>query len=75
MWHPGSSAYNSATPHVVYAKSGAQTVTVDQRTGGGAWRSLGTFTLTVGDRTVLAVSRWSGATGYVVADVVRITRV
>lgn len=75
VWHPASSAYNPATPHVVYAKTGARTITVDQRTGGGAWRSLGTFTLAAGDRTVLAVSRWSSAAGYVVADAVRLTRV
>ncbi|SBT40510.1 golvesin C-terminal-like domain-containing protein [Micromonospora auratinigra] len=74
VWHPASSAYNAATPHVVLAATGSQTVTLDQRTGGGAWRSLGTFALTAGTRNVVAVSRWSTTGGYVVADAVRITR-
>lgn len=74
-WYPGIAGYNTATPYIVVTKSGNQTVVVDQSTGGGAWRSLGTFTLTAGDRNVVGVSRWSGASGYVVADAVRITRV
>src|SRR5690606_38069796 len=43
IWHPADPGYNSATPYIVAASGGNQTVTVDQRTGGGAWRSLGTF--------------------------------
>ncbi|MEO3819438.1 N-acetylmuramoyl-L-alanine amidase [Plantactinospora sp. B24E8] len=74
-WYPGIAGYNTATPYIVVTKSGNQTVVVDQSTGGGAWRSLGTFTLTAGDRNVAGVSRWSGASGYVVADAIRITRV
>ncbi|GAB2964845.1 hypothetical protein GCM10027280_62150 [Micromonospora polyrhachis] len=74
-WYPGIAGYNTATPYVVLAKGGNQTVIVDQSTGGGAWKTLGTFTLTAGDKDVVGVSRWSSATGYVIADAVRITRV
>jgi len=42
---------------------------------GGVWRSLGTFGLAAGDRDLIAVSRWSSSSGYVVADAVRVTRV
>lgn len=74
IWHPADPGYNSATPYIVAASGGNQTVTVDQRTGGGAWRSLGTFQLGAGTYNVVGVSRWTSATGYVVADAVRITR-
>jgi hypothetical protein len=74
-WFPGIAGYNTATPYVVSAKGGNQTVVVNQSTGGGAWRSIGTFTLTAGDKDVVGVSRWTTAAGYVIADAVRITRV
>ncbi|MGV9307341.1 family 10 glycosylhydrolase [Nonomuraea sp. NPDC003727] len=73
VWYPANAGYNSATPHLVAAASGTQTVTVDQRAGGGQWRSLGTFTLNAGTYNVVGVSRWTSATGYVIADAVRIT--
>ncbi|MBO4206209.1 golvesin C-terminal-like domain-containing protein [Micromonospora echinofusca] len=73
--HPADPGYNSATPHVVVTTAGNRTVNVDQRASGGVWRSLGTFNLAAGDRDLVAVSRWTGTTGYVVADAVRVTRV
>ncbi|MFC7591843.1 family 10 glycosylhydrolase [Nonomuraea antimicrobica] len=74
VWYPANSGYNSATPYVVAASGGNQTVTVDQRTGGGAWRSLGTFSLNAGTYNVVGVSRWTSGTGLVIADAVRLTR-
>jgi hypothetical protein len=74
-WYPGIAGYNTSTPFIVYASGGSQVVRVDQSTGGGAWKSLGTFALTAGAKTVAAVSRWTTTTGYVVADAVRISRV
>lgn len=75
VWYPANAGYNSSTPFVVSTTSGGQYVRVDQRTGGGAWRSLGTFSLAAGDYNVVGVSRWTTTTGYVIADAVRITRV
>jgi hypothetical protein len=75
VWYPGIAGYNPATPFIVYTSSGSQVVTVNQSTGGGGWASLGTFAMTAGTRTVVAVSRWTTAAGYVVADAVRISRV
>jgi uncharacterized lipoprotein YddW (UPF0748 family) len=74
VWYPANAGYNSAAPHLVAASGGNRTVTVDQRSGGGQWRSLGTFALPAGQRDVVGVSRWTSTTGYVIADAVRITR-
>ncbi|WP_370463256.1 peptidoglycan DD-metalloendopeptidase family protein [Micromonospora sp. WMMC415] len=73
VWYPADPGYNNATPFVVATSSGNQSVTVDQRASGGRWVALGTFTLAAGDRDVVGVSRWTGGTGYVVADAVRVT--
>ncbi|MDH2428327.1 family 10 glycosylhydrolase [Sphaerisporangium sp. TRM90804] len=75
VWYPADPGYNSATPFLVAATGGNQSVAVDQRTGGGQWRTLGTFTLPAGTVNVVGVSRWTSAAGYVVADAARITRV
>ncbi|MGC4807666.1 N-acetylmuramoyl-L-alanine amidase [Micromonospora sp. DT233] len=75
VWYPADAGYNSAAPHVVVTAAGTQTVNVDQRSGGGAWRSIGTFNLAAGDRDLVGVSRWTNAAGYVIADAVRVTRV
>ncbi|MEV0810586.1 family 10 glycosylhydrolase [Micromonospora sp. NPDC050200] len=73
VWYPSNSGYNAATPHVIVTTSGNRTVNVDQRTGGGQWMVLGTFTLAAGDYNVVGVSRWTTGTGYVIADAVRVT--
>ncbi|MFC4011939.1 family 10 glycosylhydrolase [Nonomuraea purpurea] len=75
VWYPANAGYNSATPYIVAASGGNQTVAVDQRTGGGQWRVLGTYTLAAGTYNVVGVSRWTSATGYVIADAVRITKI
>ncbi|MFK3980085.1 N-acetylmuramoyl-L-alanine amidase [Micromonospora sp. NPDC050397] len=75
VWYPGDPGYNAATPYVVVTSTGNQTVRVDQRGGGGQWRSLGNFTLSAGDANKVGVSRWASGTGYVIADAVRLTRV
>ncbi|MBQ0900486.1 N-acetylmuramoyl-L-alanine amidase [Micromonospora sp. U21] len=74
-WWPANSGYNSAAPYIVATTTGNQTVRVDQRITGGQWRVLGTFTLPAGDANRVGVSRWSSATGLVIADAVRLTRV
>jgi hypothetical protein len=56
------------------AVGGNRTVTVDQRVNGGRWVGLGTFDLAAGVYNVVGVSRWTSATGYVIADAVRLTR-
>ncbi|MGI5188806.1 N-acetylmuramoyl-L-alanine amidase [Promicromonospora sp. CA-289599] len=73
-WFPGIAGYNTSTPFIVYTGTGSSTIRVDQSTGGGAWLSLGTYAMTAGTRTVVAVSRWTQGTAYVIADAIRITR-
>jgi len=71
-WYPADAGYNNATPYVIAASGGNQTVVVNQRTNGGAWRNLGTFNITAGDKNVVGVSRWTSGTGYVIADAIRV---
>jgi N-acetyl-anhydromuramyl-L-alanine amidase AmpD len=75
VWYPSDPGYNSSAPYIVATSSGNQTVYVDQRSGGGVWRSIGTFSLNAGTYNVVGVSRWTSGTGYVIADAVRISRV
>ncbi|MGC5011344.1 N-acetylmuramoyl-L-alanine amidase [Streptosporangium sp. DT93] len=74
VWHPAAPGHNGSTPYVVATSSGRRTVYVDQRAGGGAWRSIGTFTLRAGRYDAVGVSRWTSGTGLVIADAVRLTR-
>ncbi|GAA1641006.1 hypothetical protein GCM10009733_042560 [Nonomuraea maheshkhaliensis] len=74
VWYPADPGYNSSAPYIVATSSGNQTVYVDQRSGGGAWRSIGTFSLSAGTQNVVGVSRWTSGTGYVIADAVRISK-
>lgn len=73
-WFPGIAGYNTSTPFIVHTGTGSSTIRVDQSAAGGAWLSLGTYAMTAGTRTVVAVSRWTTGTAYVVADAIRITR-
>ncbi|WP_433512006.1 N-acetylmuramoyl-L-alanine amidase [Nonomuraea sp. CA-143628] len=75
VWYPDDPGYNSSAPYIVAASGGNQTVYVDQRSGGGSWKSLGTFSLNAGTANVVGVSRWTSGTGLVIADAVRISKV
>ncbi|RIQ24470.1 golvesin C-terminal-like domain-containing protein [Jiangella rhizosphaerae] len=74
VWYPQDPANNSRTPYIVATASGNQTVYVDQRSNGGRWVSLGTFSLAAGSRQVVGVSRWTSTAGSIEADAVRISR-
>lgn len=74
VWYPSDSGYNNKTPYIVNSNSDFVTKFVDQRSGGGAWRSIGTFSMAAGNHSVVGVSRWTGGTGYVIADAVRVQR-
>ncbi|MEV0620420.1 N-acetylmuramoyl-L-alanine amidase [Nonomuraea sp. NPDC050404] len=74
VWYPADPGYNSSAPYIVAAAGGNQTVYVDQRSGGGAWRTIGTFALNAGTQNVVGVSRWTSGTGLVIADAVRISK-
>lgn len=71
---PASSGYNSATRYQIRTAGGWVTKTRDQRRNGGRWVSLGAYMMPAGDRVHVRVSSRSSATGYIVADAVRIVR-
>ncbi|HEX8153636.1 MAG TPA: N-acetylmuramoyl-L-alanine amidase [Thermoanaerobaculia bacterium] len=72
VWYAANAGYNSATPFVIATSSGNVTVNVNQQVNGGAWLSLGTYTLAGGDYNAVGVSRWTSGTGYVIADAVKV---
>lgn len=72
--YPANSGYSNATPFVVAATGGNAVVNVNQQINGGTWVSIGTHSLAAGNQAVVGVSRWTNATGYVIADAVRIVR-
>ncbi|GAA4192958.1 hypothetical protein GCM10022252_35200 [Streptosporangium oxazolinicum] len=74
VWYPAAPGHNGSAPYIVATSAGSRTVYVDQRAGGGAWRSIGTFALRAGTYNAVGVSRWTSGTGLVVADAVRLTR-
>ncbi|NJC12878.1 hypothetical protein F4558_002704 [Micromonospora profundi] len=74
VWYPADAGYNDQAPYLVATTTGNRSVSVNQRTNGGRWVSIGVFTLAAGTGNTVGVSRWTGGTGLVVADAVRITR-
>ena len=74
-WYPANTGYNAATPYVVFSSTGTTTVNVNQQSGGGAWRNVGTFAFNAGAQDLVAISRWTSGTNYVIADAIRVTRV
>lgn len=74
VWFPAGSGHNDRTPYLVVTTDGLQPVHINQKTGGGRWVGLGTFTIAAGDADVVGVSRWASGSDYVVADAVRVTR-
>lgn len=73
-WWPSNPGYNTATPIGIRTSAGWRWVTVDQTRNGGTWVYLGTFNMTGRDQTKVRVSRWTGGTGYVIADAVKVVR-
>lgn len=73
-WWPANSGYSSSVPFVVMTTTGAQYIYRDQRVNGGKWNSLGVFSLAAGDTNIVGVSRWTSASGYVIADAVKVVR-
>lgn len=74
-WWPDDPAYNAQTVYLIRTAGGRWTrKTVNQRTNGGKWNLLGTYTLDRGDNSWVRVSRRSSARGYIIADAVKIVR-
>ncbi|WP_285661031.1 N-acetylmuramoyl-L-alanine amidase [Actinorhabdospora filicis] len=70
-WHPADAGNNDKTPYIVHTTGGNVSVYLDQSVSGGTWRLLGEFAMAAGDYDAVAVSRWTGGSGRIVADAVR----
>lgn len=72
-WWAAASDRSSAAPFVVFNADGQQlgTVSVDQRSSGGSWNSLGTFPFTAGWNSV-QLSVWAPEGQVVIADAIRV---
>jgi hypothetical protein len=71
-WTSASDRAPSA-PFVMFDAQGKRlgAVTVDQRTNGGKWNTLGSYAFTAGWNKIV-LSRWTGGSSVVVADAVRV---
>lgn len=69
-WWPSDRKRNPAVPFEVDTATGRQSLTVNERTNGGHWNYLGTFTLPAGKRWDVRISRDSSARGRISADAV-----
>ncbi|MGI9048460.1 MAG: NlpC/P60 family protein [Rubrobacteraceae bacterium] len=72
---PSDSGYNSRARFWVKTSGGWKSKTVNQRTNGGKWVLLGTYTLAAGDSYRVQVSSRSSGRGYIIADAVKVVRV
>jgi uncharacterized lipoprotein YddW (UPF0748 family) len=69
-WSQGSNR-SATAPFVVSRAGGTDTVYRNQQTGGGAWQSLGVFSISAGTNTV-RLSCWTTAGYVVIADAIKI---
>ena len=58
----------------IWTANGWVSKTVSQRTKGGKWVNLGTYTMDAGDDWNIEVSNLSSSKGYIIADAVKIVR-
>ena len=72
-WWTSATDRSTTAPFIVYNAAGTKlaTVNVNQQLNGGRWNTLGTYSFSAGWNKV-QVSRWTGASGYVIADAVRV---
>ncbi|MGH3715126.1 MAG: hypothetical protein ACRDT4_16935 [Micromonosporaceae bacterium] len=74
VWYPAAPDHNAAASFLVRTATDVDVVTVDQRSSGGTWVSLGVFSLAEGEYDVVGVSLLSADLGDVVADAIKLTR-
>jgi len=68
-WYPAGSNRSATAPYIVHHSGTTTTVDVNQQTGGGVWKSLGTFTFAAGDDVQLSV--WTTTGFNVMADAIK----
>lgn len=72
-WWTAATDRTTAAPFVIFNADGTKITSVsqNQQANGGRWNSLGRYAFTAGWNKV-SVSRWTSATGVVVADAIRV---
>ena len=70
--HPAHADYSSSAPIRVETRAGSKETRLDLREDGGRWIGLGTFSLAAGEEPRVLVSRWTSASGWLIADAARI---
>lgn len=71
--HVQRANFANNVPVTVTHADGTATATINQRTGGGTWKSLGRFRFEAGTQGNIRVDT-TGTSGYVIADSIRVTR-
>ena len=72
VWYSQGANRASAAPYFVHHAGGSTKVSVDQRTNGGRWVSLGTFSFAAGTAQRVTLSCWTASGQYVIADAVKL---
>ena len=70
--HPAHPDYSSDAPIRVETRGGSKETRLDLRGDGGRWIGLGTYSLASGEEPRVLVSRWTSASGWLIADAVRL---
>jgi N-acetyl-anhydromuramyl-L-alanine amidase AmpD len=73
-WWPANPGYNDRAVVWIYTTNGWVSRTVSQRTNGGRWVYLGTYTMGAWDDWNVEVSNQSSGTGYIIADAIKVVR-
>lgn len=71
VWYPTGSNPPSNAKYTVYYNGGSQTITVDQASGSGAWRVLGSFGFAAGTTGYVSLSDQATKNKTILADAVR----
>jgi hypothetical protein len=75
VWYTAGANRAPEAPIVVFDAAGKTlaTVKMNMQSGGGAWKTVGTYNFTAGWNKV-ALSRWTGTGFVVIADAIRVTK-
>ena len=75
-WWSADPGYNSSAAYWIWTSNGWAQKNVDQRTNGGRWVYLGTYTMNAEDDWDICVDYgyYSASTGYIIADAVQIVK-
>jgi hypothetical protein len=68
---PGN-GYSGSVPYIIHHQGGRSIVHRDISSRGASWVSLGTYTFSAKDDWIVQISCWTTASGYLIADAIRL---